>query len=204
MSFLLHSSQRKTFPVRMAAGGFSLIELLVALTIGIILVGIAAPQFSAIMQKQQASSEINNLLNDMQYARSEAIKQGQLVTLCASSNGTSCSAATTWQAGWIIFSNISNLSPAAFTNGTDVLLRKQAKFTTTDTLTSSPVLSAVTYNRDGFGMNFSSTTGELFTLHSLTASTNSTKCLWLDSLGRQTVQKAGAAALTGQGTNKCV
>jgi len=176
--------------------GFTLIELMVTLAIGTILLMIAAPQFTSAIQTQQSNAEMTNLMNDLQYARSEAIKEGQNVTICASSNGKSCSG-TTWNSGWIIFSNISNASPAAFKAGTDVLLRVQTAFTTKDNLTSSPATNSVTYNRDGFGTNFANATGQMFTLHNTPVNNNATRCVWLDALGRQQVIKYGATPTTG-------
>ncbi|TDK68022.1 GspH/FimT family pseudopilin [Sapientia aquatica] len=176
--------------------GFSLVELMIALAIGTILLMIAAPQFNSAIQTQQSNTEVTNLMMDMQYARSEAIKEGQNVTICASTDGASCSG-TTWNSGWIIFSNISAASPAAFTKGTDVKLRVQPSLTTKDTITSSPATNSITYNRDGFGVNFGNATGQLFTLHNAPINNAATRCLFLDALGRQKVYKYGDTPATG-------
>ena len=56
------------------------------------------------------AAEINGLLGDLQFARAEAIKEGQTVTVCVSSNGATCAGAavSTWQNGWIVFSDVNN------------------------------------------------------------------------------------------------
>lgn len=196
MSFNAMNSRPFHFLPERWENGFTLVELMVTLAIGTILLMIAVPQFTSAIQTQQSNAETTNLMNDLQFARSEAIKEGQNVTICASSNGTSCSG-TTWNSGWIIFSNISNASPAAFKAGTDVLLRVQTPFTTKDSLASSPATNSVTYNRDGFGTNFSNATGQLFTLHNSPTNNGATRCVWIDPIGRQQVIKYGATPAAG-------
>jgi type IV fimbrial biogenesis protein FimT len=63
------------------------------------------------------------LASDFRYARSEAIKRTNRVTICASSNGTSCTGAgALWKNGWLVFVDENG-------NGTvdagDVVLRVQ-------------------------------------------------------------------------------
>lgn len=184
-------------------GGFTFVELMVTLVIAIILAAIAVPQYTSFVKTQQSVSEINNLLSDMRYARSEALKEGQFVSLCVSSNGTGCTTGG-WNNGWIIYANPGFTAVApGFVAGTSVLLRVQTGFTDNDTITSSPATTNITYNRDGFGVGLSPTVGELFTLHTTPSVTTATRCLWLDVLGHQVIQTAGQAAATGQGANLC-
>src|SRR5215472_3186299 len=88
--------------------GFTLTELMVAVSIVAILLGIGVPSYRYITNSYRVSSEVNGLLGDLMYARSEAIKEGQDVTLCASADGATCSGSTAWNAGWIVFSNAAN------------------------------------------------------------------------------------------------
>ena len=185
-------------------GGFTFVELMVTLAIAITLLTIAIPQYTSFIKAQQSVSEINNLLNDMRYARSEALKEGQYVSLCVSSNGTGCTTGA-WNTGWMIYANPGYTAAApGFVTGTSVLLRIQPGFTVSDTIASSPAVTNITYNRDGFGVGLSPTTGELFTLHNTPTVTAATRCLWVDVLGHQYIQNAGQAAATGQGSNLCV
>ena len=184
-------------------GGFTFVELMVTLVIAILLTAIAVPQYTNFVKTQQSVAEINNLLNDMRYARSEALKEGQFVSLCVSSNGTGCTPGV-WNTGWIIYANPGfTVAAPGFVTGTSVLLRVQTGFTNSDTITSTPATTNITYNRDGFGVGLSPTTGELFTLHNTPAVTAATRCLWLDVLGHQYIQTAAQAAATGQGANLC-
>ena len=88
--------------------GFTLIETLVVIAIVAILLGIAVPSYTYITNSYRMTGEVNGLLGDAQFARSEAIKEGNQVILCSSTNGTSCAGVTTWQLGWIVCVDLKN------------------------------------------------------------------------------------------------
>lgn len=83
-----------------SAQGFTLIELLIALSIAAILLAIAVPSYSGSRLNSQLRASANDLIGSINLARSEAIKGGATVTLCASSNGQTCGGA--WNQGWIV------------------------------------------------------------------------------------------------------
>src|SRR5580692_1058191 len=66
-------------PRRMA--GVSLVELLAVVSIVAILMGIGLSSYKNLTIAYRITGEVNGLLGDMQYARSEAIKQGQNVVV---------------------------------------------------------------------------------------------------------------------------
>jgi len=84
------------------ARGFTLIELMIALTILGILIGMVAPSFNNAVLGGRLSAVSSSLVASTQIARSEAIKRNEVVRICASSNGTSCGSSGGWEAGWII------------------------------------------------------------------------------------------------------
>lgn len=84
------------------ARGFTLIELMTAITIFGILMMIAVPSFRDAALGSRLSAIANNLLASVQLARSEAIKRNAVITLCATANGTSCAASGGWEQGWIV------------------------------------------------------------------------------------------------------
>lgn len=101
--FAVHA--RSTRPRRGAGreSGLTLVEMLVTLAVAAILLAAAVPSFNALVQNNRAVAQANDLVAAMQTARGEAIKRGSPVTLCASSNQSSCNGGSTWSAGWIVF-----------------------------------------------------------------------------------------------------
>lgn len=84
--------------------GFTLIEMLVVISIIAILAGMAAPSYNDVIFSNKLTSFGNNFMASAQLARSEAIKRNATVTLCRSSDGATCAASGGWQQGWIIMS----------------------------------------------------------------------------------------------------
>jgi len=82
-----------------------MIELLVVIMIVSILMGVGVPSYRYVTNSNRLSAEVNGLLGDMQLARSEAIKQGLSVTVCASKDQVSCSQSSDWSSGWIVFTD---------------------------------------------------------------------------------------------------
>lgn len=85
--------------------GLSLIELLVTLSIVAILLTIGVPSFIDFIAANTATSYANDLLADINYARSEAITRGSRVVACkgtATAAGSGC-AAGNWEDGWKVF-----------------------------------------------------------------------------------------------------
>ena len=82
--------------------GFSMIELMVTVAVLAILVAIATPSFTAIINNNRLTSSANELVASLQLARSDAVTRNTSVRLCRSADSVSCVGATgaTW-AGWI-------------------------------------------------------------------------------------------------------
>jgi type IV fimbrial biogenesis protein FimT len=166
--------------------GFTLTELMVVAAIVAILLAIGVPSYSYITNSYRMSSEVNGLLGDLQFARAEAIKEGQFVTVCVSSDGATCAGTTSWQSGWIVYSNpASNTVPAA-----NSVLRVQSAFggSTPDTFVADNAVSAVTFNREGFATTAVGFPNTTITLHERTANPVWTRCLWITPVGVVTTE----------------
>jgi type IV fimbrial biogenesis protein FimT len=83
--------------------GITLVETLVVLSILGILGAIAVPSFQSTIESNRRQAYANQLFEDLAFARSEAIKRGVRVVVCASSNGTQCSGEPNWKVGWMVF-----------------------------------------------------------------------------------------------------
>jgi type IV fimbrial biogenesis protein FimT len=97
----------------MSARGFTLMELIVTMSIVAILAAVAIPNFVAFKQNEQGSSLVSSLVSSLDYARSEAIKRDSPVCVCASSDGATCSASGNWNAGWIVYTLAGGCAAAA-------------------------------------------------------------------------------------------
>jgi type IV fimbrial biogenesis protein FimT len=115
------------------------------MSIAAILLAIGVPSYQNITTSTRMSGEINALLIDMNFARSEAIKRGQNVTVCPSANPLAvapvCSTGNplNWSTGWVVLSS-----------GAQVL-RISSGVTHGDTLTGGvapvPVFSPIGYGQ---------------------------------------------------------
>lgn len=83
--------------------GFSLVELMVTISVMAILLAVAVPSFRDVIHRSHVSSTSNELLASLAYARTEAVTRGQLVSMCPSSSGTSCAGGTAFESGWIVY-----------------------------------------------------------------------------------------------------
>src|SRR5580692_2979190 len=89
-----------------AQTGFTLMELLMTIAIAAIVATIGIPSFQYVTNSNRVAGEVNGLLADLQFARAEAIKEGQPVTVCMSKGGVTCdTTGNAWNSGWIVYSN---------------------------------------------------------------------------------------------------
>jgi type IV fimbrial biogenesis protein FimT len=102
------------------ARGFSLLELMIALTMLAILVGLAAPSYRAFTRNNTVTAAHNDLVTSLTLARSEALRRNRTVSVCASADGASCGDATNWNTGWIAFTD---RDAAGTIDGTDEVLQ---------------------------------------------------------------------------------
>jgi len=82
-----------------------LVELVIVLAIAAILTTLAAPSFRSMIQNNRATTQANDVLATLNLARSEAIRRGIRVSLCASADQATCSGSADWATGWIVFTD---------------------------------------------------------------------------------------------------
>ncbi len=89
--------------------GYTLLELLVSVAMAVILLTTGVPSFKQTLQNSRRATQVNAFIADMAYARSEALKRGDRVSLCRSNNYADalphCGTGDGWEDGWIVFSD---------------------------------------------------------------------------------------------------
>ena len=66
--------------------GFTLIELMVAVAVLGVVVGLAVPGFQSVVNSNRLAGAANEAIATMQVARMEAIRRNRRVAVCASAN----------------------------------------------------------------------------------------------------------------------
>ncbi len=88
--------------------GYSMVELLVVLTLAAILMSLAVPSMTSMLNTQKAKSMGTSFLASLNLARNEAIKRNARVVMCKSVDGTGCVTSGGWEQGWIVFHDVNN------------------------------------------------------------------------------------------------
>lgn len=124
-----HSSLFGVCPHPLFNAAFSLVELLVTLSVLCTLLILATPSMKAMLLNNRLSASSNTLVNALNFARSTALSQSSHVMLCPLGTTGSTTCGTNWGNGWIVVTQ-----PTA---GTSVLLRSQQNSSLDPTLLSS-------------------------------------------------------------------
>jgi type IV fimbrial biogenesis protein FimT len=115
---------------RGADRGFTLIELMVTLTVLAILLTLAVPSFATLISNNRMSAQANELMGSLNLARAESIRRAQGVSVRASDNDN-------YALGWNVFAdadlNGTAASPATSSDGS--LLKVVSAFRGTPTIT---------------------------------------------------------------------
>lgn len=88
----------------MRDGGFSLVELLVGLTLVSVLTSLCIPAFTHLAASQRSTSRVNQMIGAVQLARQAAISLNTTTTLCPSRNSV-CLGRNQWHLGAMIFTD---------------------------------------------------------------------------------------------------
>ena len=88
--------------MKAAARGFTLLELMVTVSCAAVLLVVGVPSFVSFVQNNRATTDTNELVTALNLGRSAATQRGGVVSVCSSSNGTTCSNDVDWSSGWVV------------------------------------------------------------------------------------------------------
>jgi type IV fimbrial biogenesis protein FimT len=133
--------------MRIPSLGFSLIELMVTVSVLAIVLAMGVPSFQQLISDNRMAVQANDFLAALNFGRSESIKRGQRITLCKSADLSSCTTAGNWGQGWIVFVDSNNNATAD--DGSGTLLKIHESLTPSALSGNTNVADYVSYTPDG-------------------------------------------------------
>jgi len=136
-----------------SASGFTLIELMVTLAVAAIILTVGVPSFVSMTRDNSLITQTNELVADINLARSEAVKRGTRVVLCRSANPAAATPtcggnANTWTTGWLMFADTNRTG--TYVAADDTLIRiGQPTGGTLTVITNNVANNNLEYNADG-------------------------------------------------------
>ena len=133
------------------SSGFTLMELMVTVSIAGILLGLAIPSFTPIISSNRLTTYANELVTALNFARSEAIKRGQHVVVRKTEPD--------WEYGWQVFVDIDRSTTAKenVLDASDIVLRVYSKLPDSFSLRgNNNFTNFIRYQPDGTSHNIGS------------------------------------------------
>lgn len=175
--------------------GFTLVELIITLTIAGILMALAIPAMKAFILDQRLTTQANDFIADLNLARSEAVRQASNVVICkqgGSVSSPSCSTSTAWDAGWVVFVD-ANSNGALASN--ESVLRIRQSLDGSNTLNAIPSsTNSIVFTNAGLTTLSSSTEIAMRLCDSRGASKAVT--VWVNFTGRARTDRATVSSCT--------
>ena len=161
--------------------GFTLVEMFIALVALSILLSMSLPSFRDTVEDVNTNARVKELLTSLNLARSEAVKRGEDIHICAANNaGTDC-AAGQWSLGWIVFEDVNgdaDGSAGSIDAGDDVI-----RVVGTGRSPSVITFTAALVTFDNMGFNAASAPQE-FEILPESSSVYHARCVQLSAVGR--------------------
>jgi type IV fimbrial biogenesis protein FimT len=169
--------------------GFTMIELMIVVVMIAIMVAIAVPSFASFIANYRATTAVNDLLQAVTQARTEALKQGRRVIVLPNNASGTPSTTGSWTNGWVIFADLNNNQ--TFDASTESVIFRHAVLPTSTTVAppsgGTGIFGAANYVLfDGTGYPHTGATGSLggIQITDSVGSKKSIRTLCLALLGR--------------------
>ena len=137
--------------------GLTLLDVLITVSLMGILSAIAVPSYQSMHIKNRFASEVNALVGDLHFTRSESIKRGVDVVICATQNPAAdrpvCSENGRWHEGWVVFVAPDPLPNPVRPDSRNDVLRIQDGFGNQDEMTDNVARAIISFDRNGFTGN---------------------------------------------------
>jgi type IV fimbrial biogenesis protein FimT len=168
--------------------GFTLIELMMTISIAVIVLTIGVPSFTQTINNSRLTTNANELLTSLNIARSEAIKRNIQIFVRRKGN-----ASQNWDSGWDVFIDLNNNQ--TFDNGTDTLLKTYPALTNNYTLrTGTNYDDWVAFLPSGLNSSSGSFTNDSFRLCATAGDTANSRRITVNTVGRARVSTGDVAS----------
>lgn len=107
-------NHQKAYSQKKQNAGFTLVELILTLTILAIVTGLAIPAFTAVVTRNKVTGETNRFVTAINYARSEAVKRNSPVAMRSVTEFN-------WHDGWTLYEG--DLTGSMAAPGDDQIIR---------------------------------------------------------------------------------
>jgi len=170
--------------------GFTLVELLVAMTIVAILMAIAIPSYNALILNTTASQYANSMAESALLARGEAIRRNAAVTVCISTDGATCgSGSGGWEQGWLVSCKTNDLVTCDTAGASTLVIRYQGAAKSGWKITEASGLANLNFDPSGTG----ATTASMTVCRATPTVGEQQRLVRIGATGRPTVVKTNSA-----------
>lgn len=182
--------------IAMRAGGFTLIELMITISIVAVVAMIGIPAMGDFILNNRIRSQSGDLMLQFVHARSEAMRTASRVTICPGTSG-GC-AGSAWETGWVAF--IDTNANAALDGGETIISVSNA-LDGNNTLRSATFSTYISFRHDGGSADIAGA-GQAgsFALCDHRGFGDDARAIVITVTGRSKVLKANA---TGSGVTDC-
>jgi len=128
--------------------GFTIVELMIAITILAVTMMFAAPSFTTMISNNRISAAANEFIGALQLAKAESTARIAPATICKrNGDGSGCAAGGSWKDGWIVFAD---LNGDGAVDNDDTVILNHAELDTRITFNSTGgIADFITYNPSG-------------------------------------------------------